>query len=91
MAATTSPAPTAGTELPPSTDDIDRGFGLAIVVGAIFGIIAMSALMTGITYAIDPDMGWGAAAAVGVWCGIWAGLFLGGTVKVGRWSAKHYH
>lgn len=90
MAATTSDHLTYD-DLPPSTDEIDRGFGAAIVVGAVLGIIAMSALMTVATLAVWPDLGWGGAAAVGVWCGIWAGLFLGGTVKVGRWSAKHYH
>jgi hypothetical protein len=28
---------------------------------------------------------------IAVWCGIWSGVFLGGTVAVGRWSMRQGH
>lgn len=72
-------------------DPIDRGFGAAIVVGSALGIVAMSLLIGVIVRIMAPEMELISVAGVAVWTGIWAGLFLGGTVKVGRWSAKNLH
>ncbi|WP_208027373.1 hypothetical protein [Rhabdothermincola sediminis] len=79
---------------PPSTDEDDRGFGSAIVWGSMVGILAFTLLVAvavkAVAASMDYDMPLGAVAAIAVWTGAWAGLFLGGTVAVGRWSA-HRH
>ncbi len=79
----------------PTTDEVDRGFGAAIVWGSILGIVAFAVLIAiGTVLAarsVDVDLEAGAVAAIAVWTGIWGGLFLGGTVAVGRWSMRQGH
>jgi hypothetical protein len=79
----------------PTTDEADRGFGLAIVWGSVIGIVAFAVLIAlgvvGAAAAIDHDFEPGAVAAIAIWTGIWGGLFLGGTVAVGRWSMRQGH
>lgn len=81
--------------VPPSTDEEDRGFGLAIVWGSIFGIAGFTLLVAVAVKLVASSMGYdipaGALAAIAVWTGAWAGLFLGGTVAVGRWSMRRGH
>lgn len=73
-----------------SGDPIDRGFGKAIVLGAVVGIPAFMAIIAGILLS-QWDVGVGPAIGISLWTGIWAGLFIGGTIVVGRWSAKNMH
>jgi hypothetical protein len=79
----------------PTTDEIDRGFGAAIVWGSIVGIVVFAVLIAiGTVLAarsVGVDLEAGAVAAIAVWTGIWGGLFLGGTVAVGRWSMRQGH
>lgn len=68
----------------------DVSFGRAIVIGSVIGIVAMIALITATMRIVAPDQPWGVTLGIAVWTGIWAGLFLGGTVTVGRWSAARH-
>ena len=68
----------------------DAGFGKAIIVGSMLGIVVMIALIVVTLRLLDPDLAWGPIIGISAWTGLWAGLFLGGTVTVGRWSgARH--
>lgn len=86
---------TDAASVPPSTDEEDRGFGLAIVWGSVFGITIFTLLVALVVKLVasglDYDIPAGAIAAIAVWTGVWAGLFLGGTVAVGRWSMHRGH
>ncbi len=64
----------------------DLGFGKAIVIGAALGIVVMTVALAALVKVLAPDIPAGAIAAIAAWTGVWAGLFLGGTVTVGRWS-----
>ena len=55
------------------------------------GILLFTAAMWLIVKALAPEWSSGAVTIIAVWCGIWSGLFLGGTIAVGRWSMKHGH
>ena len=70
--------------------DEDLGFGRAVVVGTIVGIVAMVAGVTLVVHLLVPDWPIGSVLAISVWTGVWAGLFLGGTVTVGRWSGRRH-
>lgn len=76
--------------VPASTDSIDRGFGRAIVLGAVVGIPVFMVIIAAIVKS-QWDMDWPAAIGIATWTGIWAGLFMGGTIVVGRWSSKNMH
>ncbi|HEY5154707.1 MAG TPA: hypothetical protein VIJ47_08240 [Acidimicrobiales bacterium] len=68
----------------------DIGFGKAIIIGSVAGIVVMVLGLVALIKVLAPDMPIGAVLAVSVWTGVWAGLFLGGTVTVGRWAgARH--
>ena len=68
----------------------DIGFGKAIVIGSMAGIAVMVLGLIALMKVLAPDMPIGAVLAVSVWTGVWAGLFLGGTITVGRWAgARH--
>ena len=71
-------------------DPIDRGFAKAIVIGALVGIPIFMAIIAAIVVS-QWDVGVGPAIGISLWTGIWAGLFMGGTIVVGRWSAKNMH
>ena len=75
----------------PTTDDDDRSFGRAIVVGSVLGILAFIALLWVMMKLIAPDWSLGATGIVAIWTGHWCGLFLGGTIAVGRWSHNQGH
>ncbi|MCU0270244.1 MAG: hypothetical protein MUF83_16575 [Acidimicrobiales bacterium] len=87
MSTTTQPT----SDLPATSDDVDRGFGMAIVIGAAIGIVFFVALIAVVVKVMWPDLPTGGVIAVALWTGLWAGLFLGGTITVGRWSAKNFH
>jgi hypothetical protein len=72
-------------------DDVDRSYGKAIVIGSIVGIVVFMAVMWLVVKALAPDWSAGAVAIIAVWTGIWSGLFLGGTIAVGRWSMRQGH
>ncbi len=72
-------------------DDVDRSYGKAIVIGSIVGILVFTAAMWLIVKALAPEWSGGAVAIIAVWCGIWSGLFLGGTIAVGRWTMRQGH
>lgn len=68
----------------------DVGFGKAIIIGAALGIVVISVGLAALLKVLAPDTPAGAIIGIAAWTGIWAGLFLGGTVTVGRWSgARH--
>jgi hypothetical protein len=75
----------------PMVDDVDISYGKAIVIGSVVGIVLFTAAMWLIVKALAPDWPSGSVTGIAVWCGIWSGLFLGGTIAVGRWSMKHGH
>ena len=101
--ATTKAATTAHTPVVPSVhddptpdpslmvDDTDVSYGRAVLIGSIAGILIFTAVMWLVVAAIAPEWSTGAAATIAVWCGIWSGLFLGGTIAVGRWSLRQGH
>lgn len=68
----------------------DMGFLKAVLLGSGIGIVVMMALMAVTMKVFLPDALTGTDAAVAVWTGLWAGLFLGGTVSVGLWSHKRH-
>jgi hypothetical protein len=72
-------------------DDVDRSYGRAIAVGSIVGILAFTAAMWIAVRLLAPEWPAGAVTGIAVWCGIWSGVFLGGTVAVGRWSTRQGH
>ena len=68
----------------------DMSFAKAVLSGSAIGIVIMMVIM-GLTMKVfAPDAITGSAAAVAVWSGLWAGLFLGGTVSVGLWAHKRH-
>ena len=72
----------------------DWGFAKAMIRGSVIGIVVFIALIYGIVFAINQSMGgpWNSASigVIALWTGVWAGLFLGGTVSVGLWSHKRH-
>jgi len=100
--ATTTAATAADVPLVPSAhdpvpdpaamvDDVDRTYGKAIIIGSVVGILVFTVAMWLVVKALAPDWSGGAIAGIAVWCGIWSGLFLGGTIAVGRWSMRQGH
>jgi hypothetical protein len=100
--ATTTAATATDTPLVPSVhdplpdpsimvDETDVSYGKAIVIGSVVGIVLFIAAMWLMVKALAPEWSSGAVTVIAVWCGIWSGLFLGGTIAVGRWSMKHGH
>jgi hypothetical protein len=76
----------------PTTDDADRSFGKAVITGSIIGIVLfIAAVWVGVRAVAPAEWPAGAITAIAVWTGVWCGLFLGGTVAVGRWSLKQGH
>ena len=71
-----------------STDD--RGFAKAILVGTVVGIAVMAVVMFAVSALLAPSGNAGDYLAIAIWVGIWAGLFLGGTVSVGLWANKRH-
>jgi hypothetical protein len=75
-----------------TTDAADRSFGRALVSGSIIGIVLFIAAVWAVVRVLAPaEWPAGAVTAIAVWTGIWCGLFLGGTVAVGRWSLEQGH
>jgi hypothetical protein len=68
----------------------DLGFGRAVLIGSGIGIVVMIVALFAILRVIAPDIPAGMDAAIAVWTGAWTGLFLGGTVTVGRWSGQRH-
>ena len=93
-AATVKASPTApviAAQPAPTTDDVDRSYGRAITIGSVLGIVAFIALLWVVVKLLAPDWSVGATGIIAVWTGLWCGLFLGGTIAVGRWSQKQGH
>jgi Mg/Co/Ni transporter MgtE len=72
-------------------DDTDRTYGRAILAGAGAGIVLFIVAVAAVVKALAPDWPMGAVVGIAVWTGAWTGLFLGGTVAVGRWSLRQGH
>jgi len=72
-------------------DEADVSYGKAVAIGSVAGILLFTVAMWLAVKALAPEWSAGAAAAIAVWSGIWSGLFLGGTIAVGRWSMKQGH
>ena len=76
----------------PTSDAADRSFGKAVITGSIIGIVLfIAAVWVGVRAVAPAEWPAGAITAIAVWTGVWCGLFLGGTVAVGRWSLKQGH
>lgn len=88
---TRSDAPTIAPHEAPTTDAADRSYGRAVVVGSVAGIVVFIALLWVVVKMIAPDWSIGASGVVAIWTGLWCGLFLGGTIAVGRWSHNQGH
>jgi hypothetical protein len=92
--ATTIDHPSSATSSPAGTspgDTItaeDIGFGKAILWGSIIGIVVFGLMcfvairIVGSSISVIADVG------ISLWVGIWGGLFLGGTIAVGRWTMR---
>jgi len=84
------------TTVQPSSDNLeeglatDIGFGRAVLVGSVAGILVMVAAIALTLHLLDPDLTWVAVSGIALWTGVWAGLFLGGTVTVGRWAGQQH-
>ena len=72
-------------------DEVDTSYGRAVAIGSVVGIVLFSAAMWIAVRLLAPDWPAGAVTAIAVWCGTWSGLFLGGTIAVGRWSMRQGH
>jgi hypothetical protein len=72
-------------------DEVDRSYGRAIAVGSILGVLGFTAAMWVAVRVLAPEWPAGAVTGIAAWCGIWSGVFLGGTVAVGRWSMRQGH
>lgn len=89
--------PAARVTVAPPDDDlaraeaVDRSYLHAIGVGALVGIVAFIAVAWVAVKALAPDWPAGAVLAIAGWTGLWSGMFLGGTIAVGRWSARQGH
>ena len=68
----------------------DLGFGRAVIIGSIAGILVMVAAIAVTLHLLDPDLSAAAVIGIAAWTGVWAGLFLGGTVTVGRWAGQNH-
>ena len=84
-------APQIEAEAAPTTDATDLSYGRAVILGSVFGIVAFIALLWVVVKLIAPDWSVGSTGIVAIWTGLWCGLFLGGTIAVGRWSHKQGH
>lgn len=84
-------APAIEAQAAPTTDDADRSYGRAISIGSVAGIVVFIALIWVVVKLLAPDWSVGATGIIAVWTGLWCGLFLGGTIAVGRWSQKQVH
>ncbi len=84
------------TTVQPSSDNLeegratDLGFGRAVLVGSAAGILVMVAAIALTLHLLDPELSWAGVGGIAVWTGVWAGLFLGGTVTVGRWAGQNH-
>jgi hypothetical protein len=72
-------------------DDVDRSYGKAIIIGSVVGIVVFGVVAWVVLQALAPDWSGGANGIISLWLGIWGGLFLGGTIAVGRWSMRQGH
>jgi hypothetical protein len=73
------------------TDDVDRSYGKAVIIGSVVGIVLFTIGAWLVLQALAPDWSGGPNAIIAIWMGIWSGLFLGGTIAVGRWSMRQGH
>jgi predicted phage tail protein len=84
----TAPASPTGTSPGDTITPEDIGFGKAILWGSIVGIVVLGAMcfvairIVGSSISVMADLG------ISIWVGIWGGLFLGGTIAVGRWTMR---
>jgi len=70
--------------------ETDLGFGRAVLYGSIAGIIVMVVALAVTLRILDPDLSMVGILGIAAWTGVWAGLFLGGTVTVGRWAGRQH-
>jgi uncharacterized membrane protein YczE len=68
----------------------DLGFGRAVVVGSLAGILVMVVAIAVTLHLLDPDLSTAGVIGIAAWTGVWAGLFLGGTITVGRWAGQNH-
>lgn len=82
------------TETGPIDEKEDMGFAMAMVRGSAIGIVIFIALIYGLVWVLTQRSGanWSPASigVIALWTGVWAGLFLGGTVSVGLWAHKRH-
>jgi hypothetical protein len=91
MATTTDPHPTRAPEHASPEEAItaeDIGFGKAILYGSLIGIVVFGVMCFVAIRLIDASISLAADLGISVWVGLWGGLFLGGTIAVGRWSKR---
>jgi predicted MFS family arabinose efflux permease len=66
------------------------GFVRAIALGVVIGVPVVGLLIAAILKFTASGMGPASVFAIAAWVAIWTGVFLGGTVTVGLWSAKQH-
>ncbi len=78
----------------PIDEKEDMGFAWAMIRGSAIGIVFFIVVIFAMVWFLNArsDGTWDPAAigVIALWTGIWAGLFLGGTVSVGLWAHKRH-
>ena len=90
-AVVSSPIPVEHTRTEAEGDEAEfAGFVRAIAIGVAVGVPVVGLLIAVILKFTAPDMSAAGIFAIAAWVAIWTGVFLGGTVTVGLWSAKQH-
>ncbi len=66
------------------------GFVRAIATGVLLGVPVVGLLIVAILKFAAPEMAAASVFAIAAWVAVWTGVFLGGTVTVGLWSAQQH-
>jgi hypothetical protein len=72
--------------------DVDdfASFSRAIALGVAIGVPVVALIVGIVVEFAAPVMSTAGVIAVAAWVALWTGVFLGGTVTVGLWSARQH-
>lgn len=72
-------------------DFTDKDYTKAIVLGIVVGVPLLALLAFGAFRVALPDTSLGTLASLAVWTGLWAGVFVGGTIAVWNYVRRLEH
>jgi len=72
-------------------DFSDRDYTKAIMIGIAVGVPLIAVLAFVAFEAVQPETSTGALASLAVWTGLWAGVFVGGTIAVWNYVRRLEH